>query len=149
MQYQQNTRQITTTNKDRERNIKWFNPPCSANVVTKVRKHFLFLLDKYFPPHKNAHKIFNRNTISYNCMSNMKTIINSHNQKNTNPKIINKEITYNCVNKAKYLLSKNFLKQHHLQSSININQPTLQRKNLLWHSWNYIQAAILQPPKII
>ena len=43
MRYQQNIRQNTTTNKNRKRNIIWFNPPYSANVVTKVGKHFLSL----------------------------------------------------------------------------------------------------------
>ena len=58
MRYQQNTRQNTTTNKIRKKNIIWFNPPYSANVVTKVGKHFLSLLDKHFPPHNKFHKIF-------------------------------------------------------------------------------------------
>ena len=61
----------------------WFNPLYSGNVVTKVGKHFLSLLDKHFPPHNKFHKIFNRNTvkISYSYLPNMKTIINSHNHK--------------------------------------------------------------------
>ena len=58
MRYQQNTRQNTTTNKIRKKNIIWFNPPYSANVVTKVGKHFLSLLDKHFPSHKTFHKIY-------------------------------------------------------------------------------------------
>ena len=58
MRYQQNTRQNTTTNKIRKKNIIWFNPPYSANVVTKVGKHFLSLLDKHFPSHKRFHKIY-------------------------------------------------------------------------------------------
>ena len=39
MRHQQNIRQNTTITKNRERNIIWFNPPYSANVVTKVGKH--------------------------------------------------------------------------------------------------------------
>ena len=137
MLYQQNIRQNTTTNKNRKRNIIWFNPLYSSNVVTKVGKHFLSLLDKHFPPYNKFHKIFNRNTvkISYSCLPNMKTIINSHNHKITNPKTITKDRTCNCVDKAKCPLSQNCLvKQHHLQSSINVNKPTLQRKNLLQHN---------------
>ena len=42
-------------------------------------------------------------------MPNIKTVINSHNHKITNPKIITKEGSCNCVYKAKCLLSQNFL----------------------------------------
>ena len=45
---QQNIKQNATTTKNRKRNIIWFNPPYSANVVTKVGKHFLSLLDNIF-----------------------------------------------------------------------------------------------------
>ena len=50
-------------------------------------------LPVYFLPYNKFHKIFNRNTvkISYSCMPNMKTIINAHNQKITNPKTIPRE----------------------------------------------------------
>ena len=80
MWYQHNIRQNTTTNKNRKRNIIWFNPPYSANVVTNVGKHLLSLLDKHFPPHNKFHKIFNINTvkISYSCLPNMKIIPNNY-----------------------------------------------------------------------
>ena len=39
----------------------------------------------------------------------MKTIINSHNHKTTNPKTITKNRTCNCADKAKCLLSQNCL----------------------------------------
>ena len=114
---------------------------------------FIVVLDKHFPRHNKFHKIFYRNTvkISYNYMRNMKIIINSDNHKTTSPKTITKERTCNCVHKAKCLLSQNcFIYKHHLQStSTNVNQPTLQRGNPLRHSWNYNQAAILKPPKIM
>ena len=48
MRYQQNIRQNTNINKNQKRNIIWFSPPYSANVVTKVGNHFLSLLDKHF-----------------------------------------------------------------------------------------------------
>ena len=68
--------------KNRPRNITWFNPPYSQNVETKVGKCFLQLVDKHFPKSNPLHKIFNRNTLklSYSCMSNVKTIISSHNK---------------------------------------------------------------------
>ena len=64
---------ITTTTQNRKMNIIWFNPPYSANVVTKVGKRFPSLLEKHFPPHNKFHKIFNRNIvkISYRCMLNI------------------------------------------------------------------------------
>ena len=103
MRYQQDKRQNTTANKNRKINIIWFNPPYSANVVTEVGNHFLSLLDKHFPPHNKFHKIFNRKIIkiSYSCLPNMKTIINSYNHKVTNPKSITKDrtkcpLTQNC-----------------------------------------------------
>ena len=111
MQYQLNRRENTTTTKNRKRTIIWFNSPYSANVVTKVVKHILFLLDKNFPPRNKFYKIFNGNTVSitYSCMSNKKTIINLHIHKVTNPKTIPKGRTCNCVDKVKYLLNQNCL----------------------------------------
>ena len=50
-------------NKNRKRNIIWFNPPFSNNVSTKVGKHFLTLLDVHFPPHHKFNKNFNRNSV--------------------------------------------------------------------------------------
>ena len=102
---------LTTTNKNQKRNIICFNSPYSVNVVTKVGKHFLSLLDKNFSLHNKFHKTFNRNTvkISYSCLPNMKTIINSHNHKVTNPKTITKDRTCNCMDKAKCPLSQNYL----------------------------------------
>ena len=72
-----------TKQKNRKRNIIWFNPPYSKNVVTKVGHYFLKLLDKHFPRHHKLHKIFNRNTVkvSYSCTKNIKSIINCHNKK--------------------------------------------------------------------
>ena len=58
------------SNKNRSRNIIWFNPPLSQNVKTNIGKIFLKLIEKHFPNHHRLHKIFNLNTIklSYSCM---------------------------------------------------------------------------------
>ena len=92
LSYQQNIRKNTTYHQQN-------NPPYGANVVAKVEKHFLSLLNKHFPPHNKAHKIVNINTvkISYSCLANMKAIVNSCNHKVTNPKTINKNGACNCV----------------------------------------------------
>ena len=52
-------------------------------------------------------------------MPNMKTIINSHNQKITNPKTITKERTGNCVDKAKFPLSQKNIIYKALLTSTN------------------------------
>ena len=67
--------------RNRQRNIIWFNPPFSKNVKTNIVRSFLKLIDTHFPIGNKLHKIFNRNTVkvSYSCMSNVKSIITSHN----------------------------------------------------------------------
>ena len=67
----------------RKRKIVWFNPPYNKNVTTNVARRFLSLIDKHFPKHHRYHKLFNRITVkcSYSCMSNMASIISSHNAK--------------------------------------------------------------------
>ena len=69
--------------RNRSRNIIWFNPPYSKIVSTNIGKSFLKLIDKHFPLGHKFRKIFNRNNvkISYGCMKNMGSIINSHNKK--------------------------------------------------------------------
>ncbi|PIK42409.1 hypothetical protein BSL78_20735 [Apostichopus japonicus] len=69
--------------KPRTRNIIWFNPPYSRNVKSNVGKLFFRLLAKHFPKGNKLHKIFNKNNVklSYSCMGNMRSIINSHNNR--------------------------------------------------------------------
>ena len=99
------------TRRNRQRNIAWFNLPYSQNVETKVGKCFLSLIDQHFPKTSPLHKIFNRNTLklSYSCMSNVKSIISSHNKaqisKPVNP---SDEISNcNCRNKNSCPLERN------------------------------------------
>ena len=68
---------------NRSRNIIWFNPAYSQNVITNVAKRFLNLFDHHFPKSNKLHKIFNRNAvrISYSCTENISCIISSHNKK--------------------------------------------------------------------
>ena len=65
-----------------KRQTIWFNPPYSKNVITKVGRYFLSSIDKHFPPHHKLHKLFNWNDvkISYSCLPNIKSIINTHNK---------------------------------------------------------------------
>ena len=78
-----NESQSKSEKRKRTRNIIWFNPPYSKNIRTNVTREFLKLIDKHFPKTSPLHKIFNRNTIkvSYSCMSNVRSVISSHNKR--------------------------------------------------------------------
>ena len=65
IRYQQNKKSNTTTTKNRERNIIWFNPAYSANVATSWK--FLSFIEKHLSSQKNFNKIFNRNTVKISC----------------------------------------------------------------------------------
>ena len=69
--------------KTRSRNIMWFNPPFNMSVTTNVGAAFLRLIDKHFKKDNPLSKIINRSTVkvSYSCTKNVKSLIDSHNQK--------------------------------------------------------------------
>ena len=69
-------------NRNRSRNITWFNPPYNMNVKNNIGRTFLRIIDTCFPPRHPLHKICNRNTIklSYSTMPNVKSIIQSNNR---------------------------------------------------------------------
>ena len=88
----------------RTRDVLWFNPPWNMAVTTNVGASFLRLVDKHFPKGNPLHKILNRNTIkvSYSCTKNIKSIMNSQNQKTihgTNERV--KEDRCNCQRNRK------------------------------------------------
>ena len=79
------TGRVTTkrrSEKNRRRNITWFNPPFSRNVATIIGWRFHALVNKHFPKGSKLNKIFNRNTLklSYSCMPNMSAVIRQHNR---------------------------------------------------------------------
>ena len=82
LNYRDPTSPNLITKRKRQRKILWFNPPYSKTVKTKIKKFFLQLIKKHFPKEHKFHKIFNRNTLklSYSCMPNVKTKINTHNR---------------------------------------------------------------------
>ena len=111
------------TSKQQKINIIWSNPPFSKNIATKIGRYFLNLIGKHFPWDQKFHKIFNRNNIkvSYSCMPNIKSAINSHNKKILHPPINNQSRTCNCINKTdcplqEKCLSKNALYQADISS---------------------------------
>ena len=87
-------------NRNRARNIIWFNPLYSQNVKTNIGKIFLKLLKKHFPKCHKLHKIFNRNTLKliYSCMSSMSSVIKQHNCK-VSSITENEDRLCNCTNK--------------------------------------------------
>ena len=83
-----------------KRNIIWFNPPYSKSVKTHIRRIFIKLISKHFPPNHKFVKIFNKNTIklSYSCMPNTSSKINGHsNKKKLQRKPIELQKLYNCL----------------------------------------------------
>ena len=120
-----------TNKKSRKRNIIWFNPPFSKSVCTNVAKYFLELINKHFPINHKYRKIFNRNNlkVSYSCMRNMKTIVNTHNKKtlNENNEAIKKRC--NCQRKTTCPLKGECLSENTLYAgTISSNLPNYSRK---------------------
>ena len=69
--------------KKKRRKIIWFNQPFNKTVQTNIGKRFLALIDHHFPAQHPLRKVINRNCIkiSYSCTKNVKSIIQSHNNK--------------------------------------------------------------------
>ena len=82
--------------KQRKRKIIWFNRPFSLSVKTNIGRTFLKLLTQNFPKSNVLHNIFNNNKVkvSYSCMSNLSSIISSHNKILLRPRIT--EYGCNC-----------------------------------------------------
>ena len=99
----------------------WFNPPFSKNVATKIGRYFLNLIDKHFPRDHKFRKILNNIKISYSCMPNIESTINSHNRRILHLPVNNQSRTYNCINKTdcpvqEKCLSENTLYQADISS---------------------------------
>ena len=94
-----------TKNKNRRRKIIWYNPPYNVSLSTNFGRVFLELIDKHFTRKNPLSKIFNRNTlkIGYSCTKNMRSIIQSHNNKvlNSDVQVVSNKPTHcNCVKRA-------------------------------------------------
>lgn len=113
MEYIEKTSNTTnsTVRKKRTRNIIWYNPPYSLNVKTNIGKKFLWLLAKHFPKGHRLNKIFNKNTVklSYSCLPNVRTILNSTRSQKTVEEG-KKDKMCNCRNKAKCPINGECLK---------------------------------------
>ena len=89
--------------KQRRRKCLFFNPPYCQSVRNNIGRAFLKLIDKHFTKKHYYRKIFNRYTLklSYSCMTNMKAIIQSHNQKILREKQDNQKKKCNCQKSKK------------------------------------------------
>ena len=70
-------------NKNRKRNVVFWNPPFNINLKTNIGKQFLALINKHFPSNCELSSSLNRHTIklAYATTSNMSQIIAAHNAK--------------------------------------------------------------------
>ena len=82
LKYQHPNNNNSKRNKSRNGRVIWYNPPYCSLTDINLGKEFLKLVDKHFPINHFYRKIFSRKTlkISYSCMSNVKSLIQSHNK---------------------------------------------------------------------
>ena len=82
----------------RQRRILWFNPPYDMQVKTNVAQKFMTIVEECFPKGHKLRKIFNKNSlkVSYCCMPNVQSRINTHNRKVTQPQKAERPCT--CTN---------------------------------------------------
>ena len=102
LSYNESRNENQHSQRNRPRNILWYNPPFSKNVKTNVGKRFLSLVDQHFRKSNPLHKIFNRNTLklSYSCMRNIKTIISNHKKAQINKSGPTNDSNCNCLNSS-------------------------------------------------
>ena len=97
--------------RNRKRQIIWFNPPSCMNVKTNVGL-WDWLINSS-PRHHKFHKLLNRNNVdlSYNCMPSMKNVIQKHNSKViADPEPTNNK-TFYCRQKSDCPLNQNCLSE--------------------------------------
>ena len=127
-----NPRKVPNNSKNRKRGIKWFYPPYSENVETKIGYHFLKPIGQHFPVQHKFHKIFNRNTVkvSYSCTKNMKTIIHKHNSQILNKSDTTQDKqTCNCIQKDNCPFNGNCLTDNIIyEARITSDKPNYQEK---------------------
>ena len=83
LKFKPTNQQPRPKNRNRKRNITWFNPPYNTEAKTNLGKEFLKLVDECFPPNHKLSKIINRKTIkvSYSTTQNMQKLISGKNSK--------------------------------------------------------------------
>ena len=78
-----NTKPNPSKNKNRKRDVVFWNPPFNRNLKTNIGKQFLSLLNKHFPVNNELSSIINRSTvkIAYSNTPSISQIITTHNKK--------------------------------------------------------------------
>ena len=106
------------TNKSRNNRVIWYNPPYCSLIDINLGKEFLKLVDKHFPVGHFYRKIFSRKSlkISYSCMSNVKSLIQSHNK--------------SVLTKANNALINNNNNRRSISKSINNDSNTINKNNV-------------------
>ena len=84
------------TERKRQRNILWFNPPYSKTVKTKIGKFFLQLIKKHFPKEYKFHKTYSTKKCKQK-HSEIKLLLHAQHQKKNNAH--NREILRNTPSK--------------------------------------------------
>ena len=102
-----------------------------CSVATKIGRYFLNLIDNHFPRDHKFHKTFNRNNtkVSYSCIPNIKSPINSHNRKVHLPLINSQSRTCNCIKKTDCRYKRNAWVKIHYIKQILVRK-TLKQKSI-------------------
>ena len=114
LQYQHRAEEENTParrTRKRNRKVVWYNPPFSEHVKTDIGRKFLNLLDQHFPTGHRYAGLFNRSKVkvSYSCMTNMETLIKSHNKNILKPQQREPDAGCNCQDPASCPLNGNCL----------------------------------------
>lgn len=97
--YETNTAAKPKKSRNRKRRVIFYNPPYCRSVKTKIGSIFIDLVEKHFGDDHVFGKIFNPSTvkISFCCMPNVKSILNTHNKKViTSDAMADEGTTTNC-----------------------------------------------------
>ena len=117
--------------RNRQCNIIWFNPPFSKNVKTNIACSFLKLVDTHFLIGNNNPKFSvgtQLRSVIYSFMSNVKSIITSHNThiiKKSQPQEISAE-NCNCRNKHTCPLQNKCMSKEDIVYKATINAANTQ-----------------------
>ena len=110
MSYNSNTQ---NAQRNKNRNVIWFNPPYSQNGKTNIGKPFIKLVKKHFPKNSKYHKIFKLNTLklTYSCITTVGSITKQHNSKVLRKTNDDNNRKCNCRSKPNWPLNDECLTQ--------------------------------------
>ena len=147
--YDPNLKETSKKNKERKRNIIWYNPPYCRSIDTDVGRRFLTIIDHCFPKSSKLSKILNRNSVklSYstlpsigqkilsNSNSKIKLYLDSKNPPPEVPKCVNHRggnicpVEGNMCNLNDNIYVAKIVTESDEFNYIGMSQPPLRRKN--------------------